>query len=771
MIVERSIRLLSAGFGNEEVDDKDRTLVYLFGTTREGEPLAIRTPLLLPYFQIVEPTNEILGKLKERDGVEALESQKLWVDGSVKNCTKIIGSNKDSISKVRYWLKDKQFKLLAADIPFHYRYLFDNNIGGCVTVKGDEIVDDNYSCKVIEAREINESENFESDFRILSFDIENSIFERTIYCLSYCVKTSEGYVHEETLHGDEETLLNNFVNAINEHDPDIITGYNIDGYDLPLLVERCEIYDIDLNIGRDGSKLEQRMQRFWQAQGRVIADAWWNVKREVRPRQESLNAVAKELLGREKHDVNPKKMDEEWANNPDKVMNYCLEDAKLALEILEHIKVLQKYQHLSTVAKLPLNDVLNGMTSTMIDSLMIRFADSKEIGVPMTNRRKRTGHIEGGYVHSIDPGLYEWVCVLDFKSMYPSIIIDRNLCFSTRSDDGDIETPLGVKFKSPDQKKGLLPELLINIMKDRDEAKKFQAAAKTDEEENYYRRVQEAIKILMNSVYGVFASYFYRFTNLDIGASITAYAREYVKEIIAELDKEGLEVIYGDTDSVFFRSPHSNLDKTVEIGESIAERYSVGAKQLEFEKILQPFFSHGVKKRYVGKQVWPKESMLVRGYETRRTDAFPAQVSALEDIFGKLMARDIDNALESSQDWVTRISKGEVAKDQMVISKTVNLSRKYVNEDNQAHLQAYKKYIETGRPFVSGMKISFIVTNANVSPMIVEPYIPEEECPEPDYNYYADRIAKSLSRLTEVFDWDEKALKKGKRAPKQQTLF
>ena len=135
------------------------------------------------------------------------------------------------------------------------------------------------------------------------------------------------------------------------------------------------------------------------------------------------------------------------------------------------------------------------------------------------------------------------------------------------------------------------------------------------------------------------------------------------------------------------------------------------------------------------------------------------------------MARDIDNALESSQDWVTRISKGEVAKDQMVISKTVNLSRKYVNEDNQAHLQAYKKYIETGRPFVSGMKISFIVTNANVSPMIVEPYIPEEECPEPDYNYYADRIAKSLSRLTEVFDWDEKALKKGKRAPKQQTLF
>ena len=389
----------------------------------------------------------------------------------------------------------------------------------------------------------------------------------------------------------------------------------------------------------------------------------------------------------------------------------------------------------------------------------------------MTNRQKRTGHIEGGYVHEINPGLYEWVCVLDFKSMYPSIIIDRNLCFSTMSPDGEIETPLGVKFKSPEQKKGMLPELLINLMKDRDSAKELQASAKTKTDEDYYRRIQEAIKILMNSVYGVFASYFYRFTNLNIGASITAYAREYVKDILEELENEEIDVIYGDTDSVFFRSPYADLDKTIDFGESIAERYSVGAKQLEFEKILQPFFSHGVKKRYVGKQIWPKESMLIRGYETRRTDSFSIQIEALEDIFSKLMDRDIDNALESSKNWVTRVSEGDFDDKNFVISKTVNLKRKYVNEDNQAHLQAYKKYIETGRPFVSGMKISFIVTDASVSPMKVEPYIPDEPCPKPDYNYYADRIAKSLSRITDVFDWDEKALKKGKRAPKQQTLF
>ena len=769
--MEYSIRLLTAASRNEKVDGKDRTLVYLFGTTEQGEPLAVRTPLLMPYFQVGEPTKDVLETLEKRDDIERLESQELWVDGDIKNCTKVTTSHPGNVPRGRDWLRNNGFKPLAADIPFHYRYLYDNDIGGCITVSGEEVEVSGWTCRVVAASKIDSSETFEADFKLFSFDIENSIYERTIYCISYCLKNSEGYLFEETLHGEEEDILKRFVKAVSDHDPDIITGYNIDGYDLPLLKESAEVYGLKLKIGRDGSEMEQKFQRFWKVQGRVVADAWWNVKREVRPRQESLNAVAKELLGREKHDVNPKKMDEEWASDPKKVMDYCLEDAKLALEILEHIMVIQKYQHIGSVSKLPLDDVINGMTSNMIDSLMIRLADSKGIGVPMTNRRKRTGHIEGGYVHSLDPGLYEWICVLDFKSMYPSIIIDRNLCFTTMSEDGEIETPHGVKFSSPEQKKGLLPDLLLNLMTNRDSAKKLQAAAQTETEEQYYRRVQEAIKILMNSVYGVFASYFYRFTNLDIGASITAYAREYVKEILKDLEKEGLDVIYGDTDSVFFRSPHTNLEETIVLGQKIAERYSVGAKQLEFEKILQPFFSHGVKKRYVGKQIWPKEGMLIRGYETRRTDSFPVQVWALKDVFAKLMDLDVDDALETARDWVTKVSNGEIEKQHYVISKTVNLKRKYVNEDNQAHLQAYKKYIETGRPFVSGMKVSFIVTNAKVSPMEVEPFIPDEECPEPDYDYYVDRIAKSLSRVTDVFEWDAKALKKGKQEPKQQTLF
>ena len=137
--MEYSIRLLAAASRNEEIDGKNRTLVYLFGTTREGESIAVRTPLLMPYFQVVEPTKDILNNLDKREDVEKLELQSLWVDGKVKECTKVTTSHPGNVPKIRDWLRNNGFKLLAADIPFHYRYLYDNNIGGCLTVKGKEI--------------------------------------------------------------------------------------------------------------------------------------------------------------------------------------------------------------------------------------------------------------------------------------------------------------------------------------------------------------------------------------------------------------------------------------------------------------------------------------------------------------------------------------------------------------------------------------------------------------------------------------------------------
>jgi DNA polymerase I len=364
------------------------------------------------------------------------------------------------------------------------------------------------------------------------------------------------------------------------------------------------------------------------------------------------------------------------------------------------------------------------------------------------------------------------VCVLDFKSMYPSLIIANNLCFTTLSKDGSIISPIDVRFLKPTQRKGLVPKVLLRLMKDRDDFKsKMKEAKKKDDRETfeYYKGLQEAVKVLMNAIYGVFASSFYRFTNRDIGSSITAFARQSVQELIRKLEDEKLKVIYSDTDSVFFESPKKNLSETVKFGEEVAKRFSVGGAVLEFEQILDPLFSHGKKKRYVGKVVWPEEGILIRGYEIRRTDSFDLQSEALERIFDEILKRDPEGAVETAKEIIKNIKNGDVKKEQLVISRSVKSERNYVNPDRMVNVLISRKLKEMGYEFVPGMKVSWIVTNSKKTPQEAEPYIDGRDFTyDPDWEYYARRVAMTVSRVTEVFGWDEKTLLGG---GKQETLF
>jgi DNA polymerase I len=309
-------------------------------------------------------------------------------------------------------------------------------------------------------------------------------------------------------------------------------------------------------------------------------------------------------------------------------------------------------------------------------------------------------------------------------------------------------------------------------MEERDGFKVRMRKAKRDgdrETFDYYNGLQDAVKILMNAVYGVFASSFYRFTNKDIGRSITAFARRSVKDLINNLENEGLTVIYSDTDSVFFESPKKTLEETLNFGNEVAERYSIRGATLEFEQVLDPFFSHGKKKRYVGRIVWPEKDMIVRGYEVRRTDSFDLQSEALKSIFEEVLNRDPEGAVTSARGIVNDILQGKVEKDKLVISRSVKSERNYVNPDRMVNVLVARKLKEMGYEIVPGMKVSWIVTNSKKTPQEVEPYIDGREFDyEPDWEYYANRVAMTLSRVTEVFGWDAKSLTGGAR---QKTLF
>jgi len=631
-----------------------------------------------------------------------------------------------------------------------------------------DLVAQYYTDVVMYADRIDDAPPLTVPLKTLSFDIENFLKRRFIATIGWSIANLPIKSLEEIRKGsieadDQEELLERFRDLILEEDPDIITGYNIDGYDLEYiystakeLLRSKEKVEKVLGWSRDLSPLSKRGYRNWKLHGRVIADAWWNMKRELRPKVETLNYVSQMLFGEGKEEVDPLKIEELWEKDRERVISYCIKDSELALRILDYTDVLRKYMDISSVAKLPLEDTLNGTTSVLIDSILIRAADRRGIGVPCTRHSGGGGRIKGGYVHSIEPGLYKWVVVLDFKSMYPSIIIAHNICFTTLVEEGGVPAPNGAQFLPPEKKKGLLPEILKKLMEDREEAKRRAREAKDEEERRYYSGLQMAIKILMNSFYGVFASNFYRFTDRRIGEAITSYAREYIKKIIKTLEEEGYQVIYSDTDSIFVKSPYDDLKGSVEFGKKLMERFSTGATQLEFEKVLDRLFSHGKKKRYVGRAVWPQQELIIRGYETRRTDSFDLLSELQTTLFEKILDGDTEGALAVAREMIEKTRRGEVPIEKLVISRTVKaveeskIRSAYVNPDSMANVQAARKLRDRGYELVPGMKVSWIVVNARKTPQVVEPFVDSDSFgARPDYEYYAERLISTTLRILE----------------------
>ncbi len=769
---EWDIRLLTATYRR---DSGDGVTVELYGKTRDGRSAAVRYSGFRPYFQILGDVSRAREALATRDDVIGIEQREFMHRGEKTGGAIVTVKFPWTVPEFRERLKGV-VEVAAADIPFAHRFIYDKDIAACCRVHGkmaDGATARRYTCDiVIEGDRFEDTEDFMPSLRVLSFDIETSIKEGNIWCICLAYRKDGSIIREKIYNDDEKKMLAEFFSAVSRIDPDVITGYNIDGFDIPKINERCRHWGIERKAwGRDGDDVRQVSNRFWRCNGRIIADAWWHMKKQFHPKQETLNAVARELLNEEKMDVNRLRIDEEWKENRERVLDYCAKDAELALRILEKTRTLTRGMDMATVSKLPLDDSLNSGASQLVDSLLIRAADREGIATPMTSRYmdSEEDRIEGGYVHSIAPGLYHWVGVLDFKSMYPSLIIAKNICFTTLNSSGSIVSPTGVRFLTPDERRGVIPSLLAQLMQQRDSIKEKMKRASGKDEYEYLDGLQQAVKILMNSFYGVLASSFYRFTNVSIGGSITAFARETTKGVIEQLEKEGTSVIYSDTDSVFFKSPAENLEGTIEFGRKISERFSRQGATLEFEEVIEPLFSHGKKKRYVGRQVWPEEGLIVRGYEIRRTDSFDYQSECLSAVFEEILGGNTEGAVKLSRKLVNDVLSGNVPKEKLVISRTCRPFAEYKDESTQVPVQTAKKLMAMGEEFIPGMKVSWIVVNSRRSPQQVEPFIVGREFSfTPDYAYYASRVAQTLSRVTEVFGMDEDSLLSGS---KQSTLF
>ncbi len=759
----------------------DEVVVELFGRTRDGLPMVARYYGFRPYFEITEPTDEVRNRLRQDPEIVAVQDTTVWIDGKDRPALRVTLHRPWLVPQYRdrYRRKGDDASVLACDIPFVHRFLYDHHLGLTVAFDAEEEppeVRARYSVPDVvrvvvgpePGQEIRPAEPFRPSLRIFSFDIENAIRERTIFTI--CGVADGGGRDRHTFRltdPSERRILERFAEEILRDDPDVITGYNIGGYDFPLLLERARALGLEsFPIGRERSGPSEFGDRLWKVTGRVVADAWWSARRDLKPKQETLQFVARTLLGDSKLAVDRRNMDEEWARDPERVMEYCEHDADLALRILQRLRVVEKAADLATVAHLPLEEGLNGRTSLYIDAMLIPRADARGVGVPMSHYGGRDSSIEGGYVHSIRPGMYRWVVVLDFKSMYPSIIISRNLCFTTLSPEGTTVAPSGARFLAPSVRRGIIPEILAELLSDRDRFRALGRSASTPELAEYYDGLQNAVKVLMNSFYGVLASSFYRFTNKEIGAAITAFAREAITSIIRALEADGYEVVYSDTDSVFVRSPVENLEGARAFGESVSKRFTHEGVTFEFQSVYESFFSHGVKKRYFGRTVWPREDRVVRGYETRRSDAFDYQSEALSEVFDLVLKGDTEGLVRRARELVVAVRNRQVPPARLVIARAVREESQYneATRDALPFLRVFKQLKAEGYDVIPGMRVAWVVTDSRKSPQEIEPWVEGRPfTKEPDWEYYAERVAQTLARVTEVYDWDAAALLGGSR--------
>ena len=440
---------------------------------------------------------------------------------------------------------------------------------------------------------------------------------------------------------DERALLVSLLAWFSQHDPDIIIGWNVINFDFDLLQKRYDLHGIKFAIGRDGRtpywrKNQASDQQFIEINGRVILDGIDLLKTATYNFPSfSLDNVANTLLGigKKVDDVDNRlqEITDNFHHDKTALAAYNLEDCRLVILIFKHTQLLEFAMLRAQLTGLSI-DRFGGSVAAFTNLYLPKLHRSGYVA-PNMGDGDQGFESPGGFVMDSIPGLYQNVLVLDFKSLYPSIIRSFNidpmgLIEGLKSPETAIEGFDGAYFS---REQHFLPGIITELWKERDIAKKDKNAA-----------LSQAIKIIMNSFYGVLGSTGCRFFDPRLSGSITKRSHSILKTTKLWIEAKGYQVIYGDTDSIFV---HVGDDQSEEnsraLGKTLQEYINqkwhallkdqfniVSELEIEFEthflKFLMPTIRGqdvGTKKRYAGLvQKGEEQQLIFKGLESVRTD-------------------------------------------------------------------------------------------------------------------------------------------------------
>jgi len=460
---------------------------------------------------------------------------------------------------------------------------------------------------------------------------------------------------------------------------------------------------------------------------------------------------------------------------------YCLKDAYLPQRLMDKLMCLINYTEMARVTGVPFNYLLSRGQQIKVISQLFRKAREDGYLIPAYKGEGGDEQYEGATVLDPKQGYYDKpVATLDFASLYPSIMMAHNLCYTTLVDKHTIDrlklvedkdyvvTPNNNYFVCKTVRKGLLPDVLEALLAAR-------KAAKSDlkNEADPLRRAvldgrQLALKVSANSVYGFTGATVGRLPCLEISMSVTAYGRQMIEETKRQVEKHytvknGYEhdavVIYGDTDSVMVKFGVSELEKAMQLGAEAAEFVSksfVKPIRLEFEKIYFPYLLIN-KKRYAG-LYWTRpehyDKMDTKGIETVRRDNCRLVRTVIETCLRKMLIdRDVRGAEDYTKQVISDLLQNKIDMSQLVISKAL-AKADYAAKQAHVELAERMRKRDPGSAPALGDRVAYVIVKGSKGSAAYEKsedplYALEHNIPI-DTRYYLDnQLSKPLLRIFE----------------------
>ncbi|MCA9533419.1 MAG: DNA polymerase II [Myxococcales bacterium] len=662
------------------------------------------------------------------------------------------------LARERERIRDTLGWTLEGDIKPDERFLMERFVTGALRVRGEA----RERCGVLEFENPKvEASDYSPRLSMLAFDLETDGFDGPLLSIAAAGAGGERvWMRDDTGHRDrvsrvgegpgqltylpdEAALLRAFIAHVTAVDPDVLCGWNVVEFDLSYLERRCAQLGVPLTLGRDGQRAKvlparnEQQPPIARVEGRVVLDGIATLRSATFSFESfRLEDVAQELLGRGKkihHDGDAlTEIRRLFAEDKPALAAYNLEDCRLVLGIFAAADLLGFAVQRQALTGLPLGR--QGGSVAAFDYLYLPRLHRHGHVAPDVGRAGDAESSPGGYVMDSEPGLFDNVLVLDFKSLYPSIIRTFAIDPMGLAFPGDDPLP-GFEGGSFARSRHILPEIIETLWAARDEAKVRGDAARS-----------RVIKILMNSFYGVLGTPGCRFFSPKLASSITCRGHEIITESRSFIEARGLRVIYGDTDSLFVllgpgpdeaacRSAGTELAaalndfwRTKLRRELRLESHLEVQYETHYLRFLMPTMrgsDKGSKKRYAGlsRRRDGELGVVVKGLEAVRTDWTPLARRFQRELFHRVF---VDAPFH---DWMRELAASVRAGEldaELVYKKRLRRKVEQYEKNVPPHVQAAKKL---GRPV---REVHYVMTVRGPEPT---------ELPHAalDYDHYLDR--------------------------------